>query len=921
MLETYTRKRDFKRTSEPSGKDALKPADGPLRFVVQKHTARALHYDFRLEAGGVLKSWPIPKGPSLDPSVKRLAVMTEDHPLDYATFEGVIPKGEYGGGEVIVWDAGVYAPLIDEEPVFDREKAEPAVLKGIEKGRLKVRLHGRKLRGVWSLVHTKDKQWLFLKRDDADADAARDLTADDDSVLSGLTNDDLERGRRPDDSITTEFIPDPSRVRGARRASVPARIEAMLPTLTDRAFSHPDWIFEPKLDGYRVLAIIQDGSVQLRSRRGIDATAQYPWLIDALRRQPWDMVIDGELVAYGADGKPSFQAMQNRGTEPNVDIRFYAFDLLFVDGWDVRKASLVERKSLLHAMFVPSERARLVECIENDGEALFQASTQLGLEGIVAKRKDSAYDSGRRSPHWLKMKNVQTDDFLIGGFTAGLGGRADTLGSLLLGRPTDEKGKLRYVGHVGSGFNDASLRDVLAQLEPLRRQTSPFVNDVPSKGRWSRKDRGAPKWVEPKLVAEVKYAEITRDDILRAPVFLRLRDDLDPSDAESKPVIAAPESKAPPKPTVDPFKASRDVLEQLREKKQAFTVFVGEFEVKLTNLEKPLWPARGRSKPVTKRDLAQYFMGVSPWLLPHLRDRPITLVRYPNGLDGQHFYQRHSEHALPPFVDAVMAYSDHGGGDREYLMCNNLATLLWLAQMGTLEIHPWYSRAELQPDALDLPLLAHGSDEIVDASVLNYPDFLVFDLDPYQYSGKEAAGAEPELHKVGFAGARQVALWLKELLDSMQLPSYVKTTGKTGLHIFVPIVRNMPYEQTHALCQALSQHLATAHPEEVTVEWAVNKRRGKVFADYNQNVRSKTLASLLSPRAMAEAAVSMPVTWDELDSGKIYPTQFTVRTALERLERVGDPWADIIESKVDLHARLNSGQASARPSGSTRRKK
>jgi bifunctional non-homologous end joining protein LigD len=243
-------------------------------------------------------------------------------------------------------------------------------------------------------------------------------------------------------------------------------------------------------------------------------------------------------------------------------------------------------------------------------------------------------------------------------------------------------------------------------------------------------------------------------------------------------------------------------------------------------------------------------------------------------------------------------------------MCNNLATLLWRAQMGTLVIHPWYSRAELEPDALDLPLLAHGSDEIVDASVLNYPDFLVFDLDPYQYSGKEAAGAEPELHKVGFAGARQVALWLKELLDSMQLPSYVKTTGKTGLHIFVPIVRNMPYEQTHALCQALSQHLATAHPELVTVEWAVVKRRGKVFADYNQNVRSKTLASLLSPRAMPEAAVSMPVTWDELETGKIYPTQFTVRTALERLERVGDPWANILESKVDVHARLNSRQAS-----------
>jgi bifunctional non-homologous end joining protein LigD len=876
-----------------------------LRFVVQKHTARALHYDFRLEVDGVLKSWPIPKGPSLDPRVKRLAVMTEDHPLDYASFEGVIPKGEYGGGEVIVWDAGVYGPLVDDKVCFQRKTAEAAVLKGIDEGKLTFRLHGRKLRGVWTLVHTRNNQWLFLKRDDAEADPNRDLRADPDSVLSGLTNDDLERGERRDSQVAESFLPDPSSPRGARLQPAPSRLEPMLPSLTNRAFSHPDWVFEPKLDGYRILAFIQEGSVQLCSRRGIDSSAQFPWLVEALRRQPWNMVLDGELVAFDEQGKPSFQALQNRAADHNVDIRFYVFDIVWADGYDVRKVGLLDRKRLLDMMLVPSERVRPVEWVEEDGETLFQASIELGLEGIVAKQKDSVYESGRRSTHWLKMKNVQTDDFIIGGYTAGLGGRSATLGSLLLG--TKQNGKLQYVGHVGTGFDDQTLLSVLQRLEPLRTDTSPFENTVPGKGRWSKKDRGEPRWVEPKLVAEVKFAEITRDGILRAPVFLRLRDDLDPSDAAPKPIAPAPESRITPHREEDLHTAAREVLDQLGEKKQSLKAIVGESEVQLTNLDKALWPARGRTKPVTKRDLAQYLVGISPWLLPHLRNRPITLVRYPNGLGGQHFYQRHSEHKLPQFVETVRAFSEHGGGDNDYLMCNNLATLVWLAQMGTLEIHPWYSRADQSPDALDIPLQAYGSDETVDQSVLNYPDFLVFDLDPYQYSGKEAAGAEPELHRAGFKGTRQVALWLKEILDGMQLPSYVKTTGKTGLHIFVPIVRNMPYEQTHALCQALSQHLASAHPDLVTTEWAVDRRRGKIFADYNQNVRSKTLASIFSPRAMAEAAVSMPIRWQDLIDGNVYPTQFTVRTALQQLERTGDPWADILESKVDVHARLNSG--------------
>jgi bifunctional non-homologous end joining protein LigD len=908
MLETYTQKRDFKRTAEPRGQRA-QGAAGPLRFLVQKHTARALHYDFRLEVDGVLKSWPIPKGPSLDPSAKRLAVMTEDHPLEYATFEGVIPKGEYGGGEVIVWDAGVYGPLIDDEVCFDRHTAESAMRRGIDDGKLKIRLHGRKLRGVWTLVRTKKGDWLVLKRDDGEANPLRDLTDDDASVLTGLTNEDIKSGILPLDRTPEPFLPDPSLINGTRKRDLPADLKPMLPSLTERAFSHPDWLFEPKLDGLRLLAQVKDGKVRLSSRRGIDSTHEYDWLVDALKRQPWNMVLDGELVVLDERGRPSFQAWQDRGNENHGSaMRFYAFDLLFADGYDLRGARLEDRKRLLDLMLVPSERARTVEWVEAEGEALFHATRALDIEGMVAKRKDSLYEAGKRSTRWLKMKHVQTEDFVIGGYTAGLGHRTDSLGSLLLGTPTEKKGVLRFVGHVGSGFDDKGLRAVTDRLEALRSDSSPFDAPVPLKGRWSKKDRGAPRWVRPELVAEVKFAERTNEDILRAPVFLRLRDDLEASTTRPQPAVSAPDSK-PSSQNAGPLDSVvTDVLGQLKGSKQTLTVRVGEHEIGLSSLDKALWPAYGRNKSITKRDLAQYLVSVAPSLLPFLKNRPITLVRYPNGLDGQHFYQRHWEHALPPFVETVTVYTEHGGGDADFLMCNNLQTLVWLAQMGTLEIHPWYSRASLEPDALDLPLEASGSDRTVDRSVLNYPDFLVFDLDPYQYSGKEAKGAEPELHRAGFQGARQVALWLKELLDGMKLPSYVKTTGKTGLHIYVPIVRNMAYHETHAFCRALSEHLVAQHPDIVTTDWAVQKRRGKIFADYNQNVRGKTLASMLCPRAMAEAAVSMPIRWSDLEDGDVYPTQFSVRTAVKYLKGNGNSWADIMESKVDLNARLSGAQ-------------
>jgi bifunctional non-homologous end joining protein LigD len=889
-LEQYREKRDFSRTAEPPPSE-LDARQGPLLFCIQKHAARRLHYDFRLEVDGVLKSWPIPNGPSYDPAVRRLAVMTEDHPLDYASFEGVIPKGEYGGGQVIVWDAGIYAPEDHGRIVWDRTRAEKLVRSGIEQGKLTVFLHGRKLKGMWTLVHTRDKDWLFLKKDDPTASPSVEVLDQNASVLSGLTIEDLKDGRLPDRARSAPLLLDPARLAGSRRAAMPKAVSPMLPTLAERPFSHPNWLFEPKLDGYRVVASIEGAEVRLASRRGLDCTDQYPWLVEALRRQPYTrMVIDGEVVALDENDRPSFQHLQNRMHDPNVCLLYYAFDILYRDGIDVRGVRLDERKPLLEQSLVPSDRVKLVEVFPEDGEMLYAAVQASGLEGVVAKRRDSKYDTGKRTEAWLKVKAVQRDEFVVGGYTRGTGARARTFGSLVLGQYAPGADKLTYVGNAGSGFDDKTLDRLVKRLEALRTDESPFDAPIPTVGRWTRRERaeGPITFVKPELVAEVKYAERTQDGILRAPVFLGLRDDKPAAQVGAVKVVAPPEATDP-----------ASLVEQLRASDaDKLLLHVDGYELAFSNLNKVFWPAHDGQRPLTKRDLVIYYAEVAPFLLPHTRDRPLTLVRFPNGITGQHFYQKHLEKGLPEFVETVWLYSDHVKGDGEYLMINNLPTLLWLGQLADLELHTWYSRVNPEPDARGRSTVFAGSLETMHASVLNYPDFIVFDLDPYLYSGKEARGAEPELHPEGFAATCQVALWLKEMLDDLGLVSFVKTTGRTGLHIYVPIQRSLDYEATHSVSETLARYLVQQHPDLVTAEWAVPKRKGKVFADYNQNVRGKTLASIYSPRVLPWAAVSMPIAWDEV--GKVFPTDFTILTAVERLRKVGDLWSGILDAKRDL---------------------
>jgi bifunctional non-homologous end joining protein LigD len=941
-LDEYRRKRDFSKTPEPRPERVEGPPPGEadaaqrnLVFVVQQHAARRMHWDFRLEVDGVLKSWPIPKGPSLDPKVKRMAVMTEDHPYDYRNFEGVIPKGEYGGGQVIIWDEGIYTP--DEDGVTswnDKEEGSRRMLDGIERGKLSFTLAGKKLHGSFTLIRTKygqgkdaGKTWLFIKHRDEYA-SERDILEEDASVRSGLTIADLKEGRIPNPAAASVEAH-----AAARKAPFPdsKRERPMLSTLIDRAFDAPDWLWEPKLDGIRVLAYVRDGKVELRSRRGVDITQQYPSLVAALTVQPAQtMVLDGEICALDEAGVPRFQLLQGRiNLTRGVDfarldaeqpVVFFVFDLLYLDGFDLRAVPLRERKALLATRLVTGDRLRLLSPIEEHGVAVAEGAQALGFEGVVGKRADSRYEPGQRGRTWLKVKTVQEQEFLVGGFTPGEGARRSTFGALALGY-YDAGRALRYAGNVGSGFDDAELASVRKLLAPLETHESPFADAVEGVS-----------FTRPEVVVQVKFAEWTKDVRLRAPVFLGLRNDIEPRHVTREAPLkdgaiagngalpaAGHEPKTPPgrgnrghangaRPTAEPPATSdaseiAALLSQLETPKASFTLEADGQEIRLTNLEKTFWPAHGETRPLTKRDLVRYYVKLAPVLLPHLKDRPLTLTRYPNGVDAKPFYQKHYEQPLPSFVQTATIWSESNRADGEYILCNNLPTLIWLGQLADLELHAWMARVEPEPDAHGRSTLFSGSERALEASALNYPDFMVFDLDPYIYAGHESDGAEPEYNKRGWEKTVELARNLRELLDQLHLSSFVKTSGKTGLHVYCPVLRHNDYDAIRAATQTLGRFLVQQYPKDVTMEWDTTKRRGKVFFDAGQNTRGKTLAAQYSPRPTAWAGVSTPVAWSELEH--LDPTSLNLLTLPDRVAAKGDLWADIINHKSDLTALLN----------------
>jgi bifunctional non-homologous end joining protein LigD len=887
-LGDYAAKRAFDATPEP-GPEVVEKRSGPLLFVIQQHSATRMHYDFRLECDGVLKSWAVPKGPSLDPAEKRLAVQTEDHPFDYASFEGIIPPKQYGAGEVIVWDCGVYSPDEGKAWVENREEAERQVREALEAGKLSLFLRGEKVKGSFALVRTKDrKTWLLIKHKDRFT-AKTDITAQHRSVLSAITVEEMT-------AMPVQRMPAENLVPTGKLEAMPQKLEPMHAELAEAPFNKPDWMWEPKLDGYRILAFLRNGKVTLRSRRGLELAATFPAVAAAIAEQGVDMILDGELVAFDPAGRPSFNALQNRfqlkterdiaAAEKSTPVVFYAFDLPHFAGVDLRNAPYADRRRYLAQCLLPSPRVQLVHAAD-DGVELYAAAVASGFEGVIGKRKQSKYEPGKRSASWLKVKSTTSEDFVIGGYTKGKGAR-ESLGAILVGYW--EGRDLRYASHVGSGFDSKSLAQVQARLEPLKRQTCPFAEKPEL--------NGPTLWVEPQVAVEVKFQGWTGDGSLRAPVFLRTREDLDP-----KAVTRRTPAKASPSSEID------EVLSQIEKSKANATISVDGHAIKLTHLDRVYWPADPALKQpaLTKRDLLRYLAQVSPFMLPHLAERPLTMIRMPDGIQGQRFYQKHWPQERPAYAQTITVFSDHKDESHEYLLCNNLPTLLWLAQSGTLEFHVWHSRAQLGDDARTQETDYASSLDTLEASVLNYPDYVVFDIDPYIYSGKEAPGDEPELNTAAFEKGKEVAFWLRELLSSMSLEPIVKTSGKTGLHVFLPIRRTIDFDAAREVSELVGAHLMRLHPKDITLEWSVPKRTGKIFMDYNMNVRGKTLNVAYSPRGAAGAPVSMPLTWEEL--AKAHPLDFRLTNAAEFLREAGDRWRDVLERKQSLEGAFNRAKA------------
>ncbi|MFO0704869.1 MAG: DNA ligase D [Candidatus Andersenbacteria bacterium] len=828
-LGRYHAKRRFEHTPEPRG---VAYPSNTQRFVVQKHDATNLHYDLRLEHKGVLLSWAVPKGPSADPTVRHLAAQTEDHPLEYRHFEGVIPEG-YGAGTVMVWDTGTFDWV-------ERKRDHYSFI-----------LHGKKLRGEYALVkfaRAGGKSWLLLKKRDHFAQRGSLVTNQPNSVITGRSLAEIQKGQPAKNSFIKTLA-------GARYTGFPRAIPVMKPTLIAEPFSDPEWLFEIKWDGFRGIAYVQSGTtarsrggsghLKLISRNGLDLLERFPEVADVgsglAARQA---VVDGEIVALDTKGRSRFEGLKTGGKR---SLLYYVFDLLYLDGYDLRNVPLLERKALLRAITRPHPHLKYTDHIEGAGAQFFREVTKAGQEGMVAKEQTSRYESGKRTRTWLKIKQGLGQEFVIGGWQTGQGTRESVVGSLLLGVYQDKK--LIPVGRVGSGFAQQELVQLTKRLKRLRVTRSPFTTPVGFR---------AVHFVRPTLVAQVKFEEWTSDGQLRQPVFLGLR-----ADKKAREVLretpqhvsiepAEPTATQKQRSQADP--ALNPVLLSGTEKNLEMPV--NGKTLALTNLSKPFW-----SRPhLTKRDVLNYYYQIAPVVLPYLKDRPLTLKRYPNGANGGFFYQKNVPEAHPRFVETVRVL--HSEGPTRYVVCNDVETLVWLANLADLELHPWYSR--------------RGS--------LNHPDFVVFDLDP----------SEPNDLK----SVRSIALVIKDVLDHYGLESFAKSSGSRGIHIYVPIKPHFTYDQTKRFAKRVTEVVHHLAPKQTTLEFRKAKRRG-VYIDYLQNIKGKTLASAYSVRARPFASVSAPLTWQEVKRGfKI--KDFTLTTMPARIRTLGDPFAPTLAGGQDL---------------------
>ena len=856
-LEEYRRKRDFGITPEPAPGDVVARSG---RFTVQRHRATALHYDFRLEIDGVLVSWAVPKGPTLDSRARRLAMRTEDHPIEYLPFEGVIPAKEYGGGDVIVWDWGIFEPE-DETP-------DPA--KALRRGEIKFILHGERLHGRYTIIRTDSddgrERWLLLKKKDEAAIEGWDAEDHPASVKTGRTNDEVR------DGVAPRFTADPPRAPGevdlaaAREAPMPDFIPPMRATLATDPFDDPDWVFEVKWDGYRVEAVVRDGAAKLWTRNRQDAARYFPELAgEASWIAAKQAIVDGEVVALDEQGRPRFSLLQDRtgihtgrvpGTNrrgPPAPVVYQAFDLLHLDGRSLLGVPLEERKRLLRSVLRPHPRVKYAGHIEANGTDVFRAARDQELEGIVAKLKRSPYEPDRRSRSWLKLKARREQEVVVVGWLPGQGTHTD-IGSLIVAVRSGER--WAHAGQVGSGINTRTRRELHRQLEEMERPDSPLDPAPRLKGA---------RWVEPRLVARVEFADWTAENLLRQAAFKGIEAGRDPRTVRRERAVATSRATAEAERTHTerPMRAADDAVAALDALEREGTWNVDGRDIRVTNLDKVLFTPVDGGTPVTKRDLLRYHVQVAPTLVPYLAGRGLTVQRYPNGIESKGFWQKDLPKHAPDWIER-WTYHHREEGPKDYVVVDSAATLAWLAQEAAIELHPWTSTTDA-PDR---------------------PSYALIDIDP----GPETAWEE----------VVTLARLYRTALGHLGVAGHPKVTGKRGIQVWIGIERGPTFHETSTWVEGLSRAVGSTVPDLVSWEWAKRARKGKARLDYTQNAINKTLVAPYSTRPAPGAPVSMPFAWDELDDPALRPDRWTIADAIERIREAGDPFAPVLTDRQTL---------------------
>jgi bifunctional non-homologous end joining protein LigD len=953
-LSLYKKKRRFGETPEPEGKK--KATGGKLKFVVQKHDASHVHYDFRLEMEGVLKSWAIPKGPSLNPADKRLAMMVEDHPYDYRTFEGIIPAGNYGGGTVIVWDEGTFEPLNGQG--LSAKEQEKMLLHELYSGNLKIILHGEKLNGEFALFQMKgrgERSWILMKKKD-EFSSAKDITQNERSVKTGRTLAQVAKAfgttlNHPDGApkksaskkavqllekspakkaaaSKSSSVPakaatkkttakkaaaarksaapkkkalseDPGEMIEAkgRKSKMPKELVPMLATLVDEPFDGESWLFEIKWDGYRAVAFAAGEKVELVSRNLVSFSERYAPVADALKELSLHAVLDGEIVAVNEKGLAVFQDLQNWQNTP-VQLQYFVFDLLWLNGYDVTRLPLIERKKLLEAI-LPKDHAtiRYSDHVICNGKKFFEAAVKKGLEGVMGKRMSSIYEPGSRTGDWVKVKVSLRQEVLILGYTQPRNTR-QYFGSLLLGL-YDESGELVYIGHTGSGFTAKTLKEIHEKMQPLTVPDPPFAKKP--------KTNMPATWLSPKLVGEIKFTEWTKDRIARHPIFMGLRTDKDPKDvtfekamhmvkstgkiksaakkttakkttakktpakksAVKGPAAGSTAKRSALKNSVAGKTAAKTAVKTSRKGKTAIEEWVkpeGDQEVKLnghvlqlTNLNKVYWKEEG----FRKGDMINYYHQVAPYMLPYLKDRPHSLNRHPNGVGSQNFFQKDVSGKAPEWITTHEDFSESTNQHIQYLVCKDEASLIYMANLGCIEINPWHSRSQKWQN----------------------PDWCLIDLDPDTTNS--------------FDEVMEVAKVVKKVLDSIGADCYCKTSGATGIHILIPLGAKYDYDQSKQLAELTVNLVNQELPDLTSVERRPANRKGKIYLDFLQNRETQTAAAPYSLRPKPGVPVSTPLDWSELRKG-LTPKTWNAGNIFDRLRSEGDIFKPVLGKGIDL---------------------